>query len=222
MAALALAGAATIGLGRSAVAQVTVVPPEPFECHATITVVPSSLVYGQGSEFGMKAVGWNEFASLSGSGTCHSDPMPHLGPGEDVPITFTGSWMRFGSAGGCPPADFQLNFSTGQSQQWHEFTNESDAPIQIIGINPIETPPVPFGTGAFVFPVATSYGLIQTDPAACQAWPSTNPPPTTLSTPPPFHVIADWNLSGLPVPFSSLVQACVTVQGVVPRTCVVV
>jgi hypothetical protein len=87
---------------------------------------------------------------------------------------------------------------------------------QLFGVDPIYTPPIPFGTGALFEPVPSGGVVVgRTDQVACAAWPTAmNPPPYSVAAPPKFHI----ELDGAP-PAGSLLQACLTVQGVVPRTC---
>jgi len=215
LAALVVVGTGVVGLAAPASADPIVVNPAAvFECHATATVVPTEV-------FADPRLGWWEGGTLSGSGTCRSSQ-------GTAPLTFGGSWERFGSGGGCPAAWFHLDVQGPfpRFQTWREMTSENPAVAsRVIGINPFYVPPggVPVGYGSFSVPVATSFGVATSDPVACAAWPTTpGEEPQSSPAPPPFQVVADWNISGYPFPTTppSLLSACVTVQGVLPRTCV--
>jgi hypothetical protein len=207
-----------------------------FVCHATATVTPSVIYAGPIYIQGIRTVGWVGSGAVSGDGTCQSDPSA---PWQ---LTFSGTWNRSGSrdasTGECPPAGFELQMhltnasaSFDRTQSWLEMTDEmSSGPSrQVIAVDPIYTPfplaPVPVGTDGLYpsFPVGTSYGIAQTDPAACAVWPASGPPPDSLPAPPPFQVTADWSFPGPPLgpgpTPTGLLQFCLTVQGVVPRSC---
>ena len=232
---VAVLGAGAVGLaGPAAAAGVTVGlgPGLGLECHADITVTPGSIFWTVGYDpvSTLRTDGWEEDANLSGSGTCWEN-------GAQVRVTLSGSWRRFGggrdtTTGQCPRAEFFPIIHTGGTfntyQTWLEMTEETAAAPsrQIDEVNPFYEPPggVPVGTDALNLPVATSFAVTETDPAACAAWPTVSfPPPLSFPAPAPFHVAADWNVSGFPVPLPpSLLSLCLTVQGVVPRTCLAI
>lgn len=91
----------------------------------------------------------------------------------------------------------------------------------MIDVNPIPlSVPNPFGgSPSPTVNVPESLGIAQTNPDPCADWANgvePLPPP-----PPPFEVTADWAFPGIPsTPTGGLLDACVTVQGVLPRTCV--
>ena len=212
---LALLGAGAVGLaGPASAAGVSVGFGSGlgFQCQATLTVVPSDISWGG-------RYGWTESGTVSGDGTCGSG----FGSG---PVSFTGSWERMDGVavrtqGGCPPWDMLLSRgSPGSGLNLVEMTDEgtSGPNLQLIGNGPFTTPGIPFGTGSLFAEGATPWGIGQTDPVACAAWPTGPPTTLTVPGPPPFHITLDWNNDGVPVP-TNLLGLCLTVQGVIPRTC---
>jgi hypothetical protein len=208
---VAVAGAGAIRLaGPADAAQVTIGsnPALGWACHADLTVIPYRLDW-LGPE-----PAWGEFANITGTETCQTLGGPKT-------LTLRGDWGRVGSArnaitGACPPASVTLTAKQGDSYVivggWKEVTDETTATQspQIIVLNEVFEDEV-----LGVPPVGLAYGISHTDPAACAAWPTRpNPPPSSFPTPAPFKVSADWDLS-LP----SLLSLCLTVHGVLPRTC---
>jgi hypothetical protein len=227
LAMVALVGAGAVGVaGPASAAGVTVGSGSglTFVCHATATVVPSTIDWGRGV--------WEESGTVGGDGSCQSG-------GATWQVNFSGTWSRFGGGRGstCPVSDFHLwdmhlanpNASFDTAQEWRELSGESPTgpSRQVIAVNPIDMPPggVPIGTDALFVPVPTSLGVAETDPAGCAAWPTApSPEPVEYPAPPPFHATVDWNFPGPPLgapsPPGGLLQTCLTVQGVVPRSCV--
>jgi hypothetical protein len=214
VAVLAVAAAGFAGLAVPAnAAQVTLgfAPGVGWKCHADVTVVPYQLLWL--SELN----GWQEDANITGNGTCETLSGPQ-------PLTFQGFWVRNGPArdaivGECPlsmiqPSNVKLGGRDAELfDVWYEVTNETAAfpGRQIIAMNPLFIDQK-FGVPA----VGISYGIAQTDPAACAAWPTTPaPPPNSFPTPPPFHFAVDWTLNAP----QSLLTLCLTLQGVLPRQC---
>lgn len=208
--ALLIAGATTVGLAGSASA--APVTTGSTACSAVLTVVPSEIFYSPG-HLGT----WQEFGTVTEVGSC--------APGATSPVLATGHWERDGDArdtttGECPRARFSLQSTfNGDWTDYFEMTPESAVTsTQLIGIRPFYTPPIPVGTDSFSVPLPSGGVVVaKTDPVACTPWPTTDDPPPppsySLPAPPTFHIEFD-NPS-----VTSLLQACLTVQGVVPRTC---
>ncbi|MBV8303986.1 MAG: hypothetical protein JOZ04_07230 [Acidimicrobiia bacterium] len=145
-------------------------------------------------------------------------------PGATAPVIGTGTWDRYGSGrdattGQCPPAEFFLHDRTGQWTYYYEMTDEYSGmqSPQLLGLDPLYTPPVPFGYGALFTRVPTGFAVAQTDTWACAAWPTVSfptTPPYSYPAAPTYRI----ELDGAPSP-ASLLQACLTVKGALPRTC---
>jgi hypothetical protein len=175
-----------------------------FVCHATATVVPAGLGWGRGQ--------WEESGEWSGDGTCQSGA-------ASWQLHFSGWWSRGGAGGKCGPAHYYLYpmwLSHGSSSFfWDELWDEVPA---VPGVFTVTDPTAP------VY-MPDSIGRFTTDADPCAGWPDASASPADpVPTPPAYHLTADWGFvspNGEPVSVpSSLLQACVTVQDLVPRTCV--
>lgn len=205
--ALAVCASGVLAVALPAAADPVTVQPGSAACSAVLTVVPTDIYWGPSH-----AGDWWEGGTVTEVGSC--------APGATAPMVGTGTWQRYGGGrspvtGQCPPAEFVLKGRNGGN--YYEITDESslvDSP-QILGLNYFYSPNVPIGTDSFSERVPTGLTLAHTDAAACAAWPTTSAPPANIPAPAPFHI----ELYGVPAP-TSLLQACVTVQGVLPRTCV--
>jgi hypothetical protein len=205
-------GVVSLAGSASADANVGVNPENAFSCHLTLTVVPGDIYYDG-------KYGWQENGDVTGQNVCHSG-------GQTTSTPYAGSWQRDGwrnsATGQCPSARLFLSVvgSPGSWQTWYEMTQEgAGVDSTLWGIDPIYMPPggVPFGNGAIFEPVPSGGTFVaRVDPAACAHWP-TQDQPTDYTVPvpaqAPFHITAD---GGTP----SLLSLCLTVQGVVPRSCI--
>src|SRR5207248_6291299 len=210
LAATVVAGGAVVGLARPVAATQVTIGSGPTACSSTGTVVPDFLGWGRD--------GWEEGGTLTEVGSCQA--------GATSPVIATGHWQRTGGArnpvtGECPPAFFELQDT--RTNEWTDFWEMTDESTvvqspQVIGANPFYVQ-VPFGTDVINVRVpAGGVSLAETDPAACAAWPTaTNPPPTSFPTPPPFHIKFFGPPAGGSQPPTSLLKACLTVLGVLPR-----
>jgi hypothetical protein len=221
VAGLVLAGAGIVGLAPPASAAAVVAASQAgiFVCHATGTVVPTD------SE--TSKAGWMQAGTFSGAGACNSG-------GTTWQLQFSGGWSRVGPIGLCWAANYFLDmhltsplstFETGQS--WQEAVptplppQEPVASHQVIEVAAasVDTPQPFIGPSAAV---PESFGVAETQPDACSGWPPAYTQ-ATLPPPPPFEVTADWEFPGIPSPDAlqpSVLSACMTLTGVLPRACV--
>ena len=217
--ALVVSVAGLVGLAQPANAGQVTVGLGPPSCYATLTVVPYGNIEWAGR------YGWAEEGSVTEVGSCR--------PGATSPVIATGTWSRYDfngtyasgiTVGGCPSAEFWLQDSrNGSWTDYYEMTGESSTvqTPQLIGINPIYTPPVPFGYDSISTRVPTGgVTLAQTDPVACRSWPTGSDPSVGPGSypAPPFHIQLVGRIPTSP-PRGGLLQTCLTVQGVLPRTC---
>jgi hypothetical protein len=108
------------------------------------------------------------------------------------------------------------SFDTEQNWEEARFSQE------VIGVYNFRSPGVPtlFGDPISV-PVFVGVGSTHADPDSCNSWPNEAfPSNTTFPDPPPFHVTVDWAFPNVPLSSNGLLGLCLTVQGVVTRTCV--
>jgi hypothetical protein len=206
--ALIVGGASTVGLAASASA--AGVTEASASCSGVLTVVPTDIVWAPGH------VGpWWEDGTVTEVGSCV--------PGATSPVVATGTWQRVGGpkssvTGECPRSSFSLQDTrTGAWTNYFEMTSESPTESsQVIGINPIYTPGIPVGTESFTTQIPTGgVRIAHTDPVACSAWPTTDAvtEPFSVPGPPTFHIVLEQPA------LASLLHACVTIRGIVPRTC---
>ena len=201
-----------VGVAGPAVADPVTVQSGSASCSAMLTVTPTDIVWApthQGD--------WWEDGSVTEVGSCE--------PGATDPVLATGSWQRVGGSrdsvtGECPGASFSLQDArTGRWTYYYEMTAESGRDtFQVIGIDPFYTPPIPLFYDSFFLTLPAGGALLaKTDPVACAAWPTgpSEAPPFQIPGPPPFHIELDGKLPAA----TSLLQACLTVQGLLPRTC---
>jgi hypothetical protein len=225
VAALALAGAGALGVADPASATevgIEINPSAAFECHATSTVVPSDIYWAPYYVNGVRTVGWVQSGAVSGDGTCRSGTTTWQ-------LTFTGGWNRHGGGGDCRLGDFRLDMhlaspsgSFDTSQSWvSEAADPTPGSLRwVIGVDPVYTPSVPFGTDSLSVGVPTSYGVAEANPALCEGWPAVDlPPPDTFPATPVFQVTTDWNFPGT-FGNPSLLSLCLGVEGALPPACI--
>lgn len=202
---LAVCGVGMFGLAGTASAAQLTIEPGSAPCSAVLNVVPGPIRLVGGRQGPLY-----EGGTVTEVGSCE--------PGATGPVLATGTWDRYGGSqdvfGRCPSAELWLTDArTGRFEHDYEITQESSAAssAEIFGVNP-DYFAIPFGYGAIVVPAPVGgFFVAQTDQVACAAW------PTTLSdapAPPPFRIEIDGPRSP-----TSLLHACLTVTGVLPRAC---